>query len=104
MSESQEHPVRRLAEEWLRSYKEWVEQCRRYQTCVEEAQDFPSPSQAKAAAILRRYHEDLVQWAAILHDEFAVLHPMLEEVWQQQLRVLVDGLDEELSQLTRESD
>jgi hypothetical protein len=102
-----DNPVRRVSEELLRSYEEYLEWCRRYQACCEEVEHLPFPTQAEAgeaAAILRRQRELLAQWEVLLHEGLIQTDAMLQRAWKRQVREWVAGLDEELSRLKRGSD
>ena len=94
-------PVHRAVEALFHSYEMFLEQCRRYQACCEEAEHLPCS--AKRKTNLRRQREVLARWEALLHEEFAQADVMVRRGWKRQLRAWVAGLDEELSRLKRES-
>jgi hypothetical protein len=107
MAIPQEDPVRRLSEDLLRSYEEFLEQWRMHLACCEQMQHIPFPTQAeagKAVEILCQQRELLDQWEGMLKEGFIQTGAMLQRAWKRQMREWVAGLDEELSRLKRESD
>jgi hypothetical protein len=113
MCRGEDHPLRRMAEELLRDYEQFMEYCQRHHEQCERMQDLPFPTPAEkqeAAMLLCRQRVYLEEWADLMEKRFTLvqeeLHILMheQEAWDRQLHTWVEGLDEELRQLKREWD
>jgi hypothetical protein len=104
MALPEDHPVRVMHETLFQGWKQFKELCQVHEelrTQILRAK-FPTEEQADEARRIWLRQRDLIrQMAATLEWGFSTADGILQEMWEEQKKLWVDGLDEELRELIR---